>query len=103
MAQSGCTGRWADYCPAGRNPVQFQAETSFGDSWLEGHPILLGAGAVDANRDVQIGITIPQWLPQGEAPLSAQSMFQLSPPAGCGSAIERRDHAASITAARRVA
>lgn len=48
---------------------------------------LLPAGAVDTNRDLQLSITIPQWLPQGEVlayqaiSLSPQSMFQLSPPA----------------------
>jgi hypothetical protein len=66
----------------GRAPI----ETSMGDIWLDGPVLTLGAGAVDANRDLQLSMTIPSWLPQGEVlvyqvmSMSPQSLFEIGPP-----------------------
>jgi hypothetical protein len=66
----------------GRPPI----ETSMGDIWLDGPVLTLGAGAVDANRDLQLSMTIPSWLPQGEVlvyqvmSMSPQSLFEIGPP-----------------------
>ncbi|MFO1051197.1 MAG: hypothetical protein U1F36_03145 [Planctomycetota bacterium] len=61
--------------------------TDMGDIWLDpATTVLLGHGAVDANRDLRLSAPIPTQLSRGEvlvyqsASLSPQNLFELSPP-----------------------
>jgi hypothetical protein len=57
-----------------------------GDIWLVGPVLTLGACPVDANRDLQLSMSIPPWLPQGEVliyqgmSMSPRSLFEIGPP-----------------------